>query len=315
MELNKDSTVTEPKYTGKGTDFYLASDDVAEVVNLAVDLDRPILVEGEPGCGKTMLAYSIAAEKQLPAVIKISVRSTSQPNELLYNVNSLRRLQDAQDSNNVDARFIFPYLNLGPLGQAIQQQQRCVVLIDEIDKADIDFPNDLLDVLDGFSFDIDALPPEEEDACRQRHGFGRTIASETNAHPIVVITSNREKRLPEPFLRRCLYVRLPFPDDPGELRDIVEKNNQGSVQEMDEAILSAAVESFRGIRQLSIGNTRKPPSTSELIDWVKILFWKGENVESISQDKYLPPYWKMLFKTMNDLDVYENLARGRQEHD
>src|SRR5262249_43092322 len=151
---------------------------------------------------KTRLAYSIAAEKKLGEVIKITVKSTSRAQDLLYRLNVLRRLQDAQNPKNVQAQFVYPYLSLGPLGEAIHQGRRKVVLIDEIDKADIDFPNDLLDVLDTFSFQIDDLPPEEEAACRKQKGFGRIVTGNLNAPPIVLITSNREKRLPEPFLRR-----------------------------------------------------------------------------------------------------------------
>src|SRR5438034_3352070 len=146
--------MTERLYSGKATNFSVASENVADGVNLAVHLNRPILVEGEPGCGKTMLAYSIAAEKDLGEVIKISIKSTSRAQDLLYRLNSLRRLQDAQNQNNRDAQFIYPYLSLGPLGRALHEKKRSVVLIDEIDKADIDFPNDLLDVLDNFSFEV-----------------------------------------------------------------------------------------------------------------------------------------------------------------
>jgi MoxR-like ATPase len=192
--------MSEPKYTGMGTDFYLASKSVANIVNLAVDLKRPILVEGEPGCGKTKLAYSIAAEKKLGDVVKITVKSTSRAQDLLYHLNALRRLQDSQNPRNDQAQFVYPYLSLGPLGEVIHRHARKVVLIDEIDKADTDFPNDLLDVLDTFSFQIDDLPLEEEDECKAKKGFGRTVAGSLESPPIVMITSNREKRLPEPFL-------------------------------------------------------------------------------------------------------------------
>jgi len=202
----------ETLYSGRATDFYRAPETVADGVNLAVHLNRPILVEGEPGCGKTMLAYSIAAEKNLGEVIKISIKSTSRAQDLLYRVNALKRLQDAQNQKNQNAQFIYPYLSLGQLGKALHEHQRSVVLIDEIDKADIDFPNDLLDVLDDFSFEVADLPDEEEAACLKLNKFGKQIKSDKATQPIVVITSNREKRLPEPFLRRCIYVRLLFPE-------------------------------------------------------------------------------------------------------
>jgi len=303
--------MNESSYTGKGTDFYVASPQVAEIVNLAVDLDRPLLVEGEPGCGKTMLAYSIAAEKKLD-VIKISVKSTTRAQDLLYRSNALRRLQDAQNPTNEQARFLYPYLSLGPLGQAIHRKERCVVLIDEVDKADIDFPNDLLDVLDRFSFQIEDLPLEEEASCLSSRGFGRTVHGESGQHPIVVITSNREKRLPEPFLRRCLYVRLLFPRDASELRDIVRKNTRLTPRELGENVLDAAIGSFLAVRDTAVGNTQKPPSTGELIDWVRILYWKKATEESLQGSPALPPYWETLFKTMSDLDSYPGLAQRRQ---
>jgi len=301
--------MNEPRYTGKATDFYLASDSIAEIVNLAIDLRRPILVEGEPGCGKTMLAYSIAAEKKLGAVVKIPVKSTSRAQDLLYRMNALRRLQDAQNPQNTRAQHVHPYLSLGPLGAAINGRKRCVVLIDEVDKADIDFPNDLLDVLDRFTFQIDDLPEEEEQQCLRERGFGRTIEGNSDAPPIVVITSNREKRLPEPFLRRCLYVRVKFPESADELLDIVRMNTGLAPEELGEAVLVAAVEAFLRVRRLAVGNTQKPPSTSELIDWVQILHWSGETPESINQDANRPPHWGVLFKTMADLDGYESLSR------
>jgi MoxR-like ATPases len=305
--------VNEPEYTGTATDFYVASSQVADIVNLAITFDRPILVEGEPGCGKTMLAYSIAAEKHLAAPIKIAVTSTARAQDLLYRVDSLRRLQDAQNPHATDARFIYPYITLGRLGQAIHAGQRCVVLIDEIDKADIDFPNDLLEILDTFSFQIDALPSEEVQACIERNGFGQTIMSPTGVKPIVVITSNREKRLPEPFLRRCLYVRLRFPEDPAELVDIVRKNTKLSVEELNQKVLNAAVKAFLRVRAIAItGDIQKLPTTSELIDWVKILHWKGTDIKSLEHDADLPPYWELLFKQANDLDTYPRLTRTTQ---
>lgn len=311
--------MSEPEYTGKNTDFYRASEQVADTINLAVALNRPILVEGEPGCGKTMLAYAIAAEKGLE-ITKISVRSTSRAQDLLYRVNALRRLQEAQSRPSTQVRYIYPYLQLGTLGQAIFQKRRCVVLIDEVDKADIDFPNDLLDVLDTFSFQIDELPSEEEAQCLQEKGFGRVIESAEGVQPIVVITSNREKRLPEPFLRRCLYVRLKFPETAEELIEIVKlnsKQNMGvvSIEDLNERLVQAAVNAFQTVRQLAEGNTQKLPSTSELIDWVKILHWKGESVESLEQDPYRPPYWSVLFKTLTDLDNYNALAANKSRRD
>jgi MoxR-like ATPase len=302
--------MSEPSYTGNATNFYLATPAVADIVNLAVALQRPLLVEGEPGCGKTKLAYSIAREKGLPDPLKISVKSTSRAKDLLYTVNSLRRLQDAQNPHNTDARYTYPYLSLGPLGSAIRQSGRRVLLIDEVDKADIDFPNDLLDVLESFTFQIEDLPFEEDAACRERHGFGRDVTGQKDSPPIVVITSNREKRLPEAFLRRCLYVRLRFPDTLEELRDIVRKNIDADA--IEQSLVDAAAATFRKIRETSLGATQKPPSTSELIDWVRILYWKKVTPEVLAAEPNLPPHWETLFKTAGDLDSYQAAAQSKK---
>jgi MoxR-like ATPase len=302
--------MSEPLYGGSGTDFYVATPAVADIVNLAVALQRPLLVEGEPGCGKTKLAYSIAREKGLPDPLKISVKSTSRAKDLLYTVNSLRRLQDAQNPHNQDARHTYPYLSLGPLGSAIRQSGRRVLLIDEVDKADIDFPNDLLDVLESFTFQIEDLPFEEDEACRKRHGFGRDVSGQKDSPPIVVITSNREKRLPEAFLRRCLYVRLRFPETIEELRDIVRKNLNADA--IEQSLVDAAAIAFRKIRETSLGATQKPPSTSELIDWVRILYWKNITPEMLAAEPNLPPHWETLFKTSGDLDSYQAAAQSKK---
>jgi MoxR-like ATPase len=305
--------MNEPRYTGKATDFYRATPEVASVVNLAIDLRRPILVEGEPGCGKTTLATSIAREKNLGDVIKISVKSTSRAQDLLYRVNALKRLQDAQ-SDRPQAQYVYPYLSLGLLGRPIHARERRVVLLDEIDKADIDFPNDLLNVLDTFTFEIDDLPEDEEELCRNdpRLGFGRTVTGSPDAPPIIVITSNREKRLPEPFLRRCLYVRVKFPETAGELQDILRKNMRLTVDEITDTVLNAAVVSFMRVREIALGNTQKPPTTSELIDWVRILHWDGVSADTLNANLERPPHWGTLFKTAADLDAYDALTQTKQ---
>jgi MoxR-like ATPase len=307
--------LTELEYRGNATDFYLASGAVAEVVNLAIRLGRPLLVEGEPGCGKTMLAYSVAAELGLE-VVKIVVKSTSRAQDLLYRVNSLRRLQDAQNPHNQQARYIYPYITLEPLGKAIQSTKRSLVLIDEIDKADIDFPNDLLEVLDRFKFEIDDLPLDESEVCERERGFGRQIKG-TGVRPVVIVTSNREKRLPEPFLRRCLYARLEFPTDVDSLRNIVRKNIGKAGDEVEDGLqewLSIAIEAFQQVRSKAIENRmQKPPTTGELIDWVRILRWQGTLEASLKEKPAFPPKWELLFKTMDDLRDYGRLAGTASE--
>jgi MoxR-like ATPase len=307
--------MTEPKYTGTNTDFYAASGEIAETVNLAIDLERPLLVEGEPGSGKTRLAYSIAAEKNLGQPIKIVVRSTSHARDLLYQVNSLRRFQEAQIPHNRDARFTYPYLSLGQLGEAIHKKQRRVVLIDEIDKADIDFPNDLLDVLDDFSFQIDDLPEHEEKECLEKNGFGKRIQSDEATRPIIVITSNREKRLPEPFLRRCLYLHLRLPDNSEQLTDIIVKNIRKDIEQINAEIIKAAIDSFKQIRLDTAGAAEKQPSTSELIDWVKILHLKGNTISEFNEKTGFPPFWQTLFKNITDIESYRKTVENRQNQE
>jgi hypothetical protein len=152
--------MTYKPFTGQGTDFYVASPDAAEMVNIAIALERPILVEGEAGCGKTLLARAISTELGLGVPISISVKSTSRAKDLLYRFDALRRLQHSPVADREKARNIYPYVFLQPFGAAIRGGKPCVVLVDEIDKADIDFPNDLLDVLGEFQFDIEELPEE-----------------------------------------------------------------------------------------------------------------------------------------------------------
>jgi MoxR-like ATPase len=255
-----------------------------------------------------MLAYSLASELKLGEVIKIPVKSTSRARDLLYRVNALRRLQDAQRPSNTTAERLYPYLSLEPLGEAIRQKQRRVVLIDEIDKADIDFPNDLLDVFENYTFVIDDLPEEERDLCEANKGFGKVVSGAPGPYPIVVITSNREKRLPEAFLRRCLYVRLRFPDDPAVLADIVRKNTRLTAREWSDTILNVAIAAFLAVRRRAAA-TQKPPSTSELIDWVRILHWKGIKPETLAVTPLRPPHWERLFKTMGDIDSYERISQ------
>lgn len=296
------------RYRGNATDFYETSEAVAEIVNLAIALGRPILVEGEAGCGKTQLAYSISAELGLGQPTVLRIKSTTQAKDLLYRFDALRRLQEVQNPALAKrASFVYPYISLQPLGRAIQKGRSCVVLIDEVDKADIDFPNDLLDVLDEFVFDIEDLPEEESERCKREHGFSRTVSSTGGQRPIVVITSNREKQLPEPFLRRCLYLELVFPSDELLLGKIVRKNMGGDVERVSQELVKAAVRKFLQVRNkaIAVGADQKTPATSELIDWIKVLYWRGQQVEQIDKGELRPPYWRILFKTMADLRAYE----------
>jgi len=293
-------------FTGNKSRTYVASAQIADIVNLAIHLGRPLLVEGEAGCGKTRLASAIAEELQLGDVVAMTVKSTSQAADLLYRFDALRRLQDAQDPLNLSARSLHPYISLQALGRAIQQGRPCVVLIDEVDKADIDFPNDLLDVLDRFEFDIEDLPVEESEACLQSRGFGRHVsAPKGGVKPLVIITSNREKQLPEPFLRRCLYIQLDFPTDEAMLADIVLKNLEATQEAVSAALIAAAVKRFCEIRQRGRQLTvQKLPATSELVDWVRVLHWKGRKAEDIATAELDASDQAILFKVRDDIRRY-----------
>ncbi len=294
-------------FTHDGSISYVAAEATAEIVNLAIRLGRPLLVEGEAGCGKTRLAYAIAEQLALAEhFVVVNVKSTTQAKDLLYRFDALRRLQDAQDPKNGKAQWVHPYVKLEPLGRAIQQGVPSLVLIDEVDKADIDFPNDLLDVLDSFEFDIDELPAAENDACLKTFGFGRHVAAAPGSvRPVVVITSNREKQLPEPFLRRCLYVQLDFPDDPGMLAEIVRRNLQRTPEQIGDALIEAAVQRFGLVRDRARElNMQKLPATSELVDWVRVLHWQQRRAQEVSPDELTPADQAVLFKIRADLERY-----------
>jgi MoxR-like ATPase len=291
-------------YCGNESTFYEADPEAVEIVNFAVQLGRPILVEGEAGCGKTSLAKSIAAELGLGEPTVMTVKSSFQAKDLLYRFNALRRLQDIQDPTRRDeAQYISPYISLQPLGLAIASGKPGVVLIDEIDKADMDFPNDLLDVLGAFAFDIEEIPSNEASKCLELNGFGRRVQSPDATRPIVVITSNREKQLPEPFLRRCLYINLKFPENPEVLASIVRKNLALDPGQLSADLLESAVKTFLDIRRKALeSGAQKPPATSELIDWVQVLLWQGNDAESLRASR--APHWKILFKTLQDVAAY-----------
>jgi MoxR-like ATPase len=296
------------EFKGNRAPFYQTTPDVADIVNCAIYLGRPLLVEGEAGCGKTTLARAIAHELGLPEPVAMVVKSTSQAKDLLYRFNALQRLQDIQDPKKKEARYVYPYVTLQPLGRAIRDGRPQVILIDEIDKADIDFPNDLLEVLQAFRFSIDDLPLEEDGRCRKANGYGRIVEGKGGTRPIVVITSNREKQLPEPFLRRCLYIELKFPEDPSVLAAIVRKNIN-----IDDAFakpLATAVEHFLQLRAEAVRTgMQKPPATSELIDWINVLQWRRQDLGQLATGGSTP-FWQLLFKTLQDVDAFTARIKG-----
>jgi MoxR-like ATPase len=282
---------------------YLAAEKLVEAVNLAIYLNRPLLLEGEAGCGKTQLAKAMAYELGVP-FYPWYVRSTSKAQEGLYTYDSLLRLYDvhtyqlqAQPGRAApkagaeeplrDPKIAANYVRYGPLGEAFKRTDcRAVVLIDEIDKADVDFPNDLLAILDDpWSFKI----AETGEVVTARH------------KPIVVITSNKEKgNLPAPFLRRCLYHYVEFPDDVERLKQIVGKHFElrGAVAP-DSQVLDRAGQSFIKLRKE--GGLHKKPGTSEFLDWLEILYQAHKPAEALAQlsaDK--PPYPELLFKLRAD---------------
>ena len=300
---------------------YIASRNLAEAVNDALYLRRPLLLEGEPGCGKTRLAYSVAYELGYP-LKECYIRSTSRAQDLLYTYDAVRRLYDLQESklittnvtnpeniekNNTDTKTISrrQYVELGKLGEAIdlaQQNIPAVVLIDEIDKADIDFPNDLLLVLDKLQFEVDEVRGWKFDAL-QNH----TTEQRRDFLPLIIITSNREKELPKAFLRRCLFYYIDFPDEE-ELKDIIKSHFQQDLTPLFEA----ALVKFLQLRNKTKFRWRKKPSTSEFINWLTLLE-RDEKRKKLT-DKQIAdlelnrlPYLDTLIKTQSDLKALEQL--------
>jgi len=286
----------EQDATGQLLSPYFPEPEVVEIVNLAIYLGRPLLLKGEPGCGKTQLARSVAYELGLP-LESWYIKSTSRARDGLYVYDAVGRLRDAQlaSSDRLTAselqRASDPtvYVRLGPLGRAFQNAQRTVVLIDEIDKADIDFPNDLLLELDEQRFFIEEL---------EVAGAAREIRSTHS--PIVLITSNDEKDLPDAFLRRCLFHYVQFPDEE-RLLEIVLAHLRSTSQEVSSQLANVATQRFCELRQRmqDQGTIGKQISTSELIDWVRVLNQHSTDEAIAMLDSKLP-YAGVLLKNWND---------------
>jgi MoxR-like ATPase len=260
-----------------GTDRYIASEELRHAVNVAVALARPLLVRGEPGTGKTLLAENLASALHLP-LIRWHVKSTTKAKDGLYVYDTVARLHDSRFGDGADVRDIARYIKLGPLGEALAAPSRVVLLIDEIDKADLEFPNDLLHELDTMSFTI----PETGDtiAARQR--------------PIVIITSNNEKELPDAFLRRCVFHWIEFPN-----KELMARIVRVHHPDAEERLLAGALEAFYSLR--GVDGLRKPPSTSELIDWVSALRHSGMDPAKLLGAGL--PFVGTLLKKEQDIDT------------
>ncbi len=260
----------------KGSRGYVASEELMSSVNIAMALEKPLLVKGEPGTGKTMLAEAVAESLGMELIIW-SIKSTTKAQDGLYVYDTVQRLYDSQFG--ADVSDIGKYIKLGKLGEAFQSEKPCVLLIDEIDKADIEFPNDLLWELDKMEFYI----PETK----------RTVKAARR--PLVIITSNAEKELPDAFLRRCIFHYIRFPE-----RDMMERIVNVHFDGLDQKLLDHALEAFYAVRALR--GIQKKPSTSELIDWIQALRIGGIAPEKIEKTM---PFAGVLLKKNEDLDTLE----------
>ncbi|WP_323783025.1 MoxR family ATPase [Leisingera sp.] len=276
----------------QGTKEYVATDDLKVAVNAAVTLERPLLVKGEPGTGKTELAKQVAGALGL-RMIEWNVKSTTRAQQGLYEYDAVSRLRDSQLG---DARVndVKNYIKKGKLWEAFEAGEKVVLLIDEIDKADIEFPNDLLQELDKMEFHV----YETGEMVKARH------------RPIMIITSNNEKELPDAFLRRCFFHYIRFPDAQ-TMKKIVEVHHPG----IKDSLLTAALTQFYEIRETQ--GLKKKPSTSEVIDWLKLLLAEDLSPEDIARDgaDALPKLHGALLKNEQDVHLFERLAfmaRGRR---
>ncbi len=268
-----------------GTDTYIATGDLTMAVNAAVTLARPLLVKGEPGTGKTELARQVSAALGLP-MIEWHIKSTTKAQQGLYEYDAVSRLRDSQLG---DARVhdVANYIKQGKLWQAFGADGKVVLLIDEIDKADIEFPNDLLQELDRMEFHV--------------YETGETVKAVHR--PVVIITSNNEKELPDAFLRRCFFHYIRFPDI-DTMRQIVEVHYPG----IKTALLTAALTQFYEVRETA--GLKKKPSTSEVLDWLKLLLAEDLTPEDLKRDgaNALPMLHGALLKNEQDVHLFERLA-------
>lgn len=263
----------------KGSDKYVVTQELMNAVNVSIALEKPLLIKGEPGTGKTMLAEAIADSLDMELIIW-GIKSTTKAQEGLYVYDTVQRLYDSQFGEG-DVSDIKQYIKLGKLGEAFSSDKQVVLLIDEIDKADLEFPNDLLWELDKMEFYIN----ETKETIKTKH------------RPIVIITSNAEKELPDAFLRRCIFHYIEFPD--AEKMEEIIKVHFGDI---DKKLCEKAMEAFYEIRGMK--ELQKKPSTSELLDWIQALMISGVNIKKIKDEI---PFVGVLLKKNQDIDVMREI--------
>ena len=266
----------------KGTDDYVISKELRDNVNVSIALKRPLIVKGEPGTGKTLLAHSIAKALKKNFIIW-NIKSTTKAQEGLYIYDTVQRLNDARFGDH-DVSDIKRYIKLGKLGEAFASVEQIVLLIDEIDKADIEFPNDLLNELDEMSFYI----PETKETIKAKN------------RPIVIITSNSEKELPDPFLRRCVFHYIEFPG-----QELMEEIVHVHFPDIEKKLLREALKKFYWIREFDM--LRKKPSTSELIDWLQALIISGISSKDVEKEI---PFLGTLLKKQEDIDLLQKTGKS-----
>ncbi len=270
----------------EGTSNYVATEDLRIAVNAAITLERPLLIKGEPGTGKTVLAFEVAKAIGVP-IIQWHIKSTTKAQQGLYEYDAVSRLRDSQLGDE-RVKDIKNYISKGKLWEAFTNNERPVLLIDEIDKADIEFPNDLLLELDRMEFFV--------------YETGETIKAKQR--PIVMITSNNEKELPDAFLRRCFFHYIKFPD-----RDTMNKIIDVHYPKIMDKLVGEALNIFYQIRD--VPGLKKKPSTSELLDWLKLLMADDISAETLRErdpSKLIPPLHGALLKNEQDVHLFERLA-------